>query len=210
MTDQAVISPVALQAAITELNQQGAENLLGRIQQAEPEFGSFIHHMAVQVAGKLALSGAPAEVIQGVHNDLLGACALTYLAFRKGSYEIWQDTVLDQRLKDLEVEPAAPAAASPEAGTAPPRAAVTLPEHELAVVLVNAKGGRKRDLIRTLCHLTGHDCRQARALLARLPVVVMQGISPEQATSIMNALQQVGAHAIVRAVPLNDKNSPGE
>lgn len=65
MTDQAVISPAALQEAISELNHQGAEILLGGIQQAEPVLGPFIHHMAIQVAGKLALAGAPTEYSPG-------------------------------------------------------------------------------------------------------------------------------------------------
>ena len=107
MTDQAVVSPVALQAAITELNREGAEKLLSNIQQAEPELGPFIHHMALQVAGKLALAGAPTDIVQGVHTDLLAACALIYLALRKGSYEIWRDTALGERLKELEAEPIA-------------------------------------------------------------------------------------------------------
>lgn len=62
MTDQTVISPAALQAAITELNRQGAEQLLGRIQQAEPELGPFIQHLAVQVPASWRSPGRPPKL----------------------------------------------------------------------------------------------------------------------------------------------------
>lgn len=142
-----------------------------------------------------------------MHTELLVACALTYLAFRKGSYEIWRDTALEKRLKDLEVESAT---ASPAPAESPPNAPPTAAAQELAVVLVATKAGRKRDVIRTLRRLAGQDYGQARSILDRVPVVVARGMTPEQAASIKTAFEQGGADAVVMSIPVNDNQSPGE
>jgi ribosomal protein L7/L12 len=204
MTDQTVVSEAALQAALNEIGCHGPERILRGMAQAEPNLGPFIRHTAVQVAGKLALTGAPPEVVQGVHEDLLSACALTYLAFRKGSFEIWRDTALGERLKDLELEPAAANSTAVEPCSAGGMAG---PAEELGVVLVATAPGRKRDVIRTLCRLTGQAYRQARAMLDRVPVVVLRGITPDDASNIKATLEQAGAHVVVRPIPLNDDPS---
>src|SRR5262245_43310770 len=77
--------------------------MMATIVQAEPILGNVLQATAAQVAGKLALSGAPHPVVAGVHNDMLSTLALVYLAVRKGSYEIWEGTALGERLQHLDV-----------------------------------------------------------------------------------------------------------
>jgi ribosomal protein L7/L12 len=203
MNDQTVISAAALQAALSDMSTVETQALVGSIVRAEPELGPYLQGMAVQVAGQLALSGAPPEVCQGVHEDLLRTCALTYFAFRKGSYEIWSGTALGQRLKELEVGPGPIASPAPE----PKPAARATATPELGVVLIGIRPGHKRAVIRTLRQLTGQSYRETRPLLDHLPAVVMRGITVEQAATITTALLQAGAVAVVQPTPTNETSS---
>ncbi|MCI0458972.1 MAG: hypothetical protein L0Z62_18595 [Gemmataceae bacterium] len=105
MRDDTLVSEQALEVAYSELHEHGSEALWGRLLEAEPHLGNYLKHNATLVAGRLALSGAPQPVIEGVHNDLVATCAFVYLALRQGSYEIWQGTALGERLRALQREP---------------------------------------------------------------------------------------------------------
>jgi hypothetical protein len=44
-------------------------------------------------AGKLALAGAPTEVVQGVYHDVLTIVLTGIQALRRGHFELWKDTM---------------------------------------------------------------------------------------------------------------------
>ncbi|MFQ3594353.1 MAG: hypothetical protein SNJ82_14340, partial [Gemmataceae bacterium] len=77
---------------------------------------------------KMALAGAPTEVVQGVHADVLLVMLSSLEASRAAEYELWQDTVMGSRLEALtkpevvpEPEPA-PELAGEQAKPKPKRA----------------------------------------------------------------------------------------
>ena len=56
----------------------------------------------VSVAGRLSLSGAPTEVVQGSHEDVLEVVLTCIQAMRRGHYALWKDTVTGTRLAQLD------------------------------------------------------------------------------------------------------------
>jgi hypothetical protein len=74
---------------------KGAPLGLKELGLAEPILAAFIHESLAAVAGKMALSGAPTEIVQGVHEDVLGIVLTCHQALRLGHYELWKDTMLE-------------------------------------------------------------------------------------------------------------------
>jgi hypothetical protein len=74
------------------------------------------------IAGKMALAGAPTEVVQGVHADVLLVMLSSLEASRAAEYELWEGTVVGTRLEALtkaEPEPVAEPPSEPVAETKP-------------------------------------------------------------------------------------------
>jgi ribosomal protein L7/L12 len=198
MRDDTLVSKQSLETTLGQLGENGSDSFLSTLMEAEPGLGGFLTHNATLVAGKLALTGAPQEVIQGVHSDLLAACAVVYWAVRQGSYEIWEGTALGDRLRALQ-----PAQQTAAAGTAvddteqAEGAADSESAGEHVVVLLGTTAGRKRELVRALRQLTGQPLRQVRRLLEQTPVAVFRGLAEQAAVELQAQLEQAGGRAVV-------------
>jgi hypothetical protein len=55
----------------------------------EPALARFIAHGCETVAGRLALSGAPTELVQAVYGDVLSMSLKAVQAMRRGQFEYW-------------------------------------------------------------------------------------------------------------------------
>jgi ribosomal protein L7/L12 len=195
MRDDTLVSDAALQQAMDSLGQHGPETLFHTFLEAEPHLGPLVLRTATQVAGNLALSGAPQAVVAGVHGDLLSTAALIYHALRTGSYEIWHDTALGERLRALDVVvPEAEAEADPPAPEAPA-------QHGFQVVLIGVAPRRKTRLVAMVHQLTGCTAKEARELLGQLPVVLFPEVSAPLADLVCKQLEQAGGVLAVQPVP---------
>ncbi len=199
MHDDMLVTETALQAAIDQMNQQGMDAVIQKLLQVEPTLGATLTHNATLIAGKLALCGAPEPVVSGVHADLLASCVMVYLAVRRGSYEIWQDTAVGDRLLDLEV------GTSEEKGSPP---AAREAETRRQVLLLGIAPGRRTGLISLLRQLTGRSQRQVRQLLDELPLVLYPDVPAAMAAVLEEQLEHAGALVAVR--PLPSPSAPSE
>lgn len=195
MRDETLVSDAALQQAMDSMGQHGPEAVLQTFLHAEPNLGPVVLATATQVAGKLALSGAPQEVVAGVHVDLLRTAALIYHAVRAGSYEIWYDTSLGERLRVLEV------VAAPAEGESGELTPVAPPQHGFQVVLIGIASRHKRRLVTLVRLLTGCTAKEARALLGQLPAVLFPDASAMVADFAREKLEQAGAVVAVQPAP---------
>jgi large subunit ribosomal protein L7/L12 len=80
------------------------------------------------------------------------------------------------------------AAGAPAAGAGAAAAAPSLAK----VILKNA-GQQKVQLIKKIKDITGMGLKECKELVDKLPAVVKQGISPEEATQIKAQLEEMGA-----------------
>jgi ribosomal protein L7/L12 len=193
MRDDTLVSDAALQQVMDRMGQHGPESLFHTFLQAEPHLGPAVLRTATQVAGNLALSGAPQPVVSGVHWDLLFTAALVYHALRNGSYEIWHDTAVGERLRALEV-------VVPEAEASAPNPE-TPAQDGLQVVLIGVAPHRKTRLVATVHKLTGRTAKEAREMLGQLPVVLFPEVSAPLADLVCKQLEQAGGVVAVQPVP---------
>src|SRR5262245_12652650 len=100
--DSMLVEPAHILSARQSIISQGSADALAEFGQAEPALASFIHESLATVAGKLSLSGAPTELVQGAHEDVLGIVLTSVRALRHGHYDLWKDTVTGTRLAQLD------------------------------------------------------------------------------------------------------------
>ncbi len=100
--DSMLVEPAHIISARQAVAAKGGAEALGNFGQAEPALASFIHESLATVAGKLSLSGAPTELVQGAHEDVLGIVLTSVQALRHGHYELWKDTVTGTRLAQID------------------------------------------------------------------------------------------------------------
>jgi hypothetical protein len=106
--DSMLVEPEYLIHARQDIANSSASEALTALAGTEPALASFIHECLATVAGKLALSGAPTEVVQGSHEDVLTLVLTCIQALRRGHYELWKDALEGTPLARLEAEPTAP------------------------------------------------------------------------------------------------------
>jgi hypothetical protein len=189
LRDDTLVSENALHSAIDRMGQHGLEATLQALGQAEPGLGHFLTENAARVAGKLALSGAPQSVVTGVHGDLLSACALVYLAVRRGSYEIWEGTALGDRLRDLEVD--TPSEADNPEGDEPAQ----------QVLLLGIAPRCKTRVLSLVRQRTGQSARDVRQLLGQVPLVLLSAVPRVIAEAVRDELTQAGGQVTLRPMP---------
>jgi hypothetical protein len=97
-----LVEPDYILSARQDIASKGNAGALVEIGQAEPALASFILEMLASVAGKLSLSGAPTEVVQGSHEEVLTTILTCLQAQRRGHYELWRDTMTGTRLAQLD------------------------------------------------------------------------------------------------------------
>jgi hypothetical protein len=100
--DSMLVEPKHIVDARQDVAAKGNAQVLQEFAQSEPALASFIFEGLTVVAGKLALSGAPTELVQGSHEDVLAMVLTCVQALRRGHYELWKDTVTGTRLAQLD------------------------------------------------------------------------------------------------------------
>jgi hypothetical protein len=97
-----LVAPEHIVSARKDVADQGTGKTLNQFAQTEPALASFIYEGLASVAGKLSLSGAPTELVQGSHDDVLAVILTCVHAMRRGHYELWKDTMTGTRLAQLD------------------------------------------------------------------------------------------------------------
>jgi hypothetical protein len=100
--DSMIVEPTHIVRARHDVTAKGSSESLSEFAQTEPALASFICDGLVAVAGRLSLSGAPTELVQGSHEDILGVVLTCVQAIRRGHYALWKDTVTGTRLELLD------------------------------------------------------------------------------------------------------------
>ena len=106
--DSMLVEPEHICTARQDIAAKGNADAQAEVGQAEPVLASFLCESLATVAGKLALSGAPTELIMGSHEDILAITLTCIQAVRRGHYELWKDTMTGTRLAQLDKEFHAP------------------------------------------------------------------------------------------------------
>jgi hypothetical protein len=97
-----LVEPHHIVTARQDVAAKGSGQTLNEFAQTEPALASFIYEGLAVVAGKLSLSGAPTELVQGSHEDVLAVVLTCVQAMRRGHYALWKDTVTGTRLAQLD------------------------------------------------------------------------------------------------------------
>ena len=91
MSDPGIVSRTVLAAVLAERGSENPEaNVLQHLAQREPVLAAYISERVVSVSGKLALSGAPSEVVRAAYDDLIEVVAVAVRAVWKGQDEFWK------------------------------------------------------------------------------------------------------------------------
>jgi hypothetical protein len=97
-----LVEPEHIAGARQEVAARGSGEYLNEVASTEPALASFIYESLAVVAGKLTLAGAPTEVVQGSHEEVLAVVLTCVQALRRGHYELWKDTATGTRLAQLD------------------------------------------------------------------------------------------------------------
>ena len=100
--DSMLVEPEHIVSARQDVATKGSHQALNEFAQTEPAMASFIYEALAVVAGKLSLSGAPTELVQGSHEDMLAVILTCVQATRCGHYAFWKDSVTGTRLAQLD------------------------------------------------------------------------------------------------------------
>jgi hypothetical protein len=101
-----LVEPEYLVRAGQAVAMKGSAEALDALGKSEPALASFVFDRLTAVAGKMALSGAPTPVVQGVHEDCLTLVLTCVQALRLGHYALWKDSLPPGLLAQLEPSPA--------------------------------------------------------------------------------------------------------
>jgi hypothetical protein len=100
--DAMLINPEFIVKARQEVADQGTGKSLEGFAQLEPALAGYIYETTAGIAGKMGLAGAPTEIVQGSHEDMLAVILTCIQALRRGHFELWKDTVVGSRLAQLD------------------------------------------------------------------------------------------------------------
>jgi hypothetical protein len=89
-------------SARKDVTAKGSAAAFNEFAESEPALGSFLYESLAAAAGRLALSGAPAEVVQGAHEEVLGMILTCVQALRRGHYDLWVKDMTGTRLAQLD------------------------------------------------------------------------------------------------------------
>jgi hypothetical protein len=100
--DSMLVEPDYIVGARQDVAAKGGGLALSELAQTEPALASFIATALETIAGRLSLSGAPTEVVQGSHEDVLGVVLTCVQAIHHGHYALWKDSMTGTRLAQLD------------------------------------------------------------------------------------------------------------
>lgn len=79
--------------AALEVKAQGTRTVVEKIAQVEPSLVGFVEGSCRNIAGGLALAGAPSTLAQQVCEDVRELVAIVILATQRGSHRVWVNHV---------------------------------------------------------------------------------------------------------------------
>lgn len=100
--DGMLVEPQHIVSARQNVAAKGGPETLSEVARTEPALASFVFESLAVIAGKLALSGAPTQIVQGSHEDMLALVLTCVQALRRGHYELWKDNMVGTRLAQLD------------------------------------------------------------------------------------------------------------
>ncbi len=100
MKDSAIIGGEAFEQAVDHVAGQESE-ALECLEEREPVLAGFIERTLTTMAGKLSLSGAPTEIVQGFHEHVLGVVLMSLEASRIAHYELWKEAADGDHLEKI-------------------------------------------------------------------------------------------------------------
>lgn len=104
----------------TLVRRQGPANAQASFAQLEPALAKYIDNRLSTIAGRLALAGAPTELVNHISNDVLDLIHTALGALRAGHYRLWKKTVFGKRLAKLDPSLPAQACGLADSGLSPP------------------------------------------------------------------------------------------
>ena len=99
--DSMLIEPGHIVEARQDLGERGFAAALSDLSNREPALAAYISESMASLAGKLALSGAPTPVVQGLYNEALAVLLSSVEAQRRGHYDLWKGTIVGTRIEEL-------------------------------------------------------------------------------------------------------------
>jgi hypothetical protein len=99
--DSMMIEPVHIVSARQDVGQRGYPGALEELASREPALAAYISESMASLAGKLALSGAPTPVVQGLYNEALAVLLSSIEAQRRGHYDLWKGTIVGTRIEEM-------------------------------------------------------------------------------------------------------------
>jgi len=103
--DAMLIEPQTIASARSSVAEQGPQTALQTLAKSEPALAMFVAESLATTAGRLALSGAPTGVVQGVHEDVLATVLTCVESIKRAHFELWKDTEMGVRLAALAAVP---------------------------------------------------------------------------------------------------------
>jgi len=100
--DSMLVSVEMITEASSKLSPDDAAAALDSLAECEPELTGYVARSMMAIAGKLALSGAPSEVVRGFFDDAIVVALTSIRALRVGHYELWRETQVGSRLGQLD------------------------------------------------------------------------------------------------------------
>lgn len=99
--DSMLIEPGHIVSARQDIGQRGNPESLEDLALREPALASYISESMASLAGKLALSGAPSQLVQGLYNEALAVLLSSVEAQRRGHYDLWKGTIVGTKLEEM-------------------------------------------------------------------------------------------------------------
>ncbi len=99
--DSMLIEPSHIVAARQEVGERGNSTSLEDLAKREPALAAYISESMASLAGKLALSGAPSPLVQGLYNEAMAVMLASIEAQRRGIYDLWKGTIVGTKLEEL-------------------------------------------------------------------------------------------------------------
>jgi hypothetical protein len=97
-----LVEPDHIVTARTEMGMHGNPQALDELAGREPALAAYIQEGLAAMAGKLTLSGAPTNVVQGVFNEALTLVLSSVEAQRRAHYDLWKGTTVGTLIEQLE------------------------------------------------------------------------------------------------------------
>jgi hypothetical protein len=99
--DSILVEPGHIVEARQDLDHRGFPQAMADLADREPALAAYISESMASLAGKLALSGAPTPIVQGLYNEALAVLLSSVEAQRRGHFDLWKGTIVGTRIESL-------------------------------------------------------------------------------------------------------------